>query len=290
MTGNEHRDHGLGPAGSNSEVPHGPRWSFDDLADLHAGLLTDDLADRLRREISTDAEAQLMLAALDATQQELRTLPPVPMPVGVAARLDAALAAESGRRAATAPAPVGQPPFGPAGPSGGAQVVHLDRARRRRNQRLGWGAGIVAAAGVLIGVAVVALPGTGGESGIPEAVPTHAPPTHSDTLPGGLAPLALSSNNLGSAFSQVNNVTDYGPLENPGRLNACLAAVGIPNPGKPLGVRQVTLRDSAASEGKSGVLVVLPGGKIGTFRMVVVGSGCSPSSPLKLADTKIPGG
>ena len=59
-----------------------------------------------------------------------------------------------------------------------------------------------------------------------------------------------------------------GPLAGPDRQAACLAAVGIP-PAAALATRDVTV------DGTAGVLLVLPTGTIGTYRMLVVDTGCT---------------
>lgn len=59
-----------------------------------------------------------------------------------------------------------------------------------------------------------------------------------------------------------------GPLADPERQAACLAAVGIP-PATALATRDV------AVDGVPGVLLVLPTGTTGTYRLLVVDAGCS---------------
>src|SRR4051812_498492 len=102
-------------------VPMGPPWSIDLIADLHAGVLPPEVAAQLRPRVEADADAVEVLRALDATLEDLHSLPPIPMPDHVAARIDAALAAEA------------RPGIAP--------VVSLNDARRRRNRRLGFGGG-----------------------------------------------------------------------------------------------------------------------------------------------------
>src|SRR5437870_2958347 len=133
----------------------GPPWSVDVLADLHAGVLDEAQAAELWPLVNADPEARAILDALDATRADLASLadaPVQPMPAEFAARLDAALAAEVVSRQAASFLESTQPESAqhgqasqPAG-SGDAKVVDLAAARRRRNQRLGWGAGILTAA------------------------------------------------------------------------------------------------------------------------------------------------
>lgn len=70
---------------------------LDTLADLHADVLDASTAATLREHIASCSDCAAVLAALDATVTSLGSLPPVQLPTGVAARIDAALAAEAGR-------------------------------------------------------------------------------------------------------------------------------------------------------------------------------------------------
>src|SRR3569833_3390178 len=141
--------------------PVGPPWSVDVLADLHAGVLDDAQAAELWALVTADPEAREILAALDATQAELASLadaPAPPMPAEFAARLDAALAAEAAARF-----PERTQPSAPQD----AQVVDLAAARRRRNKRLGWAAGVLTAAAAAVVAVTVAIPNTAQQSGTP---------------------------------------------------------------------------------------------------------------------------
>lgn len=246
-------------------MPPGPPWSVDVLADLHAGVLEPEVAAALRPRVTADPAAAEVLAALDATVADLAALPPPALPVPVAARIDDALAAEAARRnlPAVPPAPIPPAPIPP---------VSLDAARRRR--RAGWaGAGLLAAAAVAIGVVVVA--GLDGQTaGTPVA-------GDSATAAPGSMPLALRRGALGEAVGETLGAADYGPLGGPGQLAACLAANGVPAAAEPLGVREVTL------DGRPGVLIALPAGQLGRFRLLVVGPDCGPGNPSLLADQNV---
>jgi hypothetical protein len=107
-------------------IPVGPPWSVDDVADVHAGVFSAEVTAELRARIVADADGAAILAALDATVDDLSLLPPLVMPARYASRLDRAIAAEVIARADGRPAPVGSPlvtgGFGallqPAGPVG----------------------------------------------------------------------------------------------------------------------------------------------------------------------------
>ncbi|WIY04453.1 hypothetical protein QRX60_11615 [Amycolatopsis mongoliensis] len=245
----------------------GPPWSVDVLADLHAGVLEDSQAAELWPLVNADPEARAILDALDATRSDLAALadaPAPPMPAEFAARLDAALAAEAAatfpkQRTATAPQQAG---------SGNAQVVDLAAARRRRNKRLGWAAGILTAAAAAVVAVTVALPGTSQQTGTPNvaAPPPSGPSVGSD----GSGAQAL----IGKAVG----VRDFGPLQNEDRLDACIAAAGLDPKVRPEGIRPVNVG------GKAGVMIILTTGKLAQFRLVAFGADCGPGNPAVLFD------
>ena len=243
----------------------GPPWSVDVLADLHAGVLDDARAAELWPLVDADPEARAILDALDATQSDLASLadaPAPPMPAEFAARLDAALAAEA---AAAFPKPRTAPEQ--AGP-GDAQVVDLAAARRRRNKRLGWAAGVLTAAAAAVVAVTIAIPGTSQQTGTPNvaAPPPSGPSVGSD----GSGAQAL----IGKAVG----VRDFGPLQTEDRLDACIAAAGLDPKVRPEGIRPVNVG------GKAGVMIILTTGKLAQFRLVAFGADCGPGNPAVLFD------
>jgi len=74
--------------------------SMDEIADLDEGLLTDERAAAAHAHLAGCVECSERASVLEASNTALRDLGPVAMPDDVAARIDAALAAE-----AAAPAP-----------------------------------------------------------------------------------------------------------------------------------------------------------------------------------------
>jgi len=278
-------------------LPPGPPWPLDLLADLHAdlhaGLLEPDVAGELRRRVDADPEARATFAALDATREDLAALPAPRIPDEVAARIDAAIATEVAARTATtrtatarnattrnaAPASSTAPtaPTGTAtvpGAAPGPQVVDLTAERARRRRGLIAGAGLLTAAAAA--VAVVAVVNLGGGTTAGDAV---AGATSSSSTTGGGGPLALSSDDIGSALDDALGATDYGPLAGADRLDGCLRANGVRGT-QPVGGREVTL------DGQPGVLVVLPAGaNPPRWRLLIVGLQCGPGVPATLADT-----
>lgn len=264
MTGNDMPTHG--------GLPPGPPWPLDLLADLHAGVLDPPDADELRRRVESDPESRATLAALDATQRALASLPRPRMPDDVVTRIDAAIA----REAASAAGPTNFDPRA-------APIVDLATARARRRNLI-TGAGILAAAAAAVVFAVANL--TDGMTNGQSTAGSSPLATQSGTSQLDRArPLALSSANLGEALDDALGASEYGPLAGASKLADCLRANGLdPDDTVPVGAKQVTL------DGKPGVLMVLPAGSSSgppKWRLLVVGPECGPNNPATLASTNI---
>jgi hypothetical protein len=220
----------------------GPPWSVDVLADLHAGALDAKQSAALWAQVNHDPGAQAVLAALDSVKRDLDSLgdaPVEPMPAHFAAQLDAAIAAEAAK---TRPAQAAH------APQGMAPVVNMAEARRRRNRRMGWAAGVLTAAAAAVAVTFVALPG--GE--------TDGTPVAGDSSKVQGEP----------SISDLQGHKDYGPLDDEKGLKACLSDQGIDN-SQVIGAREVALKDT------DGVAALLAGGEDGhKFRLVIVTPDC----------------
>ncbi|WP_158879679.1 anti-sigma factor family protein [Amycolatopsis anabasis] len=246
----------------------GPPWSVDVLADLHAGVLDEQEAARLWPRVNADPEARAIIEALESTTADLAALsagPVEPMPAEFAAKLDAALAEEARQAfpAATAAAAPAQ--------AGVAPVVDL-AARRKRKQRLGWGAGLLTAAAAAVAAVAITVPNSKSPT---EGNPIAQPPVSS--APGD-SPLALRSDQPEAALGGAMGARDFGPLGDQQRLDACLQANGLDPAVKPAGIKSVTV------DGKPATLVILTTGKYGQFRLVAFPPTCGPGSPGTLMD------
>lgn len=95
---------------NEDETPR-PPYSADMLADLHAGVLDDDLSARLWPLVRADPDSAAFLEQLDAVQSQLgglrRSDPPEHIPPDIAARIDAALQNERRRPRRVWPAVMG---------------------------------------------------------------------------------------------------------------------------------------------------------------------------------------
>jgi hypothetical protein len=147
-------------------------------------------------------------------------------------------------------------------------VVDLAAARRRRNKRLGWAAGVLTAAAAAVVAVTVAIPDTSQQSGTPNvAAPAPSGPTVGSDGSGAQA-----------LVGKAIGVRDFGPLQNEDRLDACIAAAGLDPKVRPEGIRPVNVG------GKAGVMIILTTGKLAQFRLVAFGADCGPGNPAVLFD------
>lgn len=208
-----------------------------------------------------DAVAARVHTALDRTRDDLarhgddlvRDAPA--LPPAVLARVDRALAAEraDGRTVAPAPSP----------------------SRRRRGLLAG---AVAAALALLLTVAGLGRT-TGSDTPPPRATDT---PTRVEPPPGpapGPDRPRLGEPDVGVvALRAALGRAEFGPLSDPSRRAACLAAHGVPPGTVPAGAREVVWRDRPA------VLFVLTTGVAARFRVLVVEPACAADRPLTLAD------
>ncbi|WP_181775544.1 hypothetical protein [Amycolatopsis pittospori] len=246
----------------------GPPWSVDVLADLHAGVLDEREAAELWPLVNADPEALAIIEALEATTADLAELanePVAPMPAEFAARIDAALAAEMQTRQAS--------PGFPGAPQGQAQVapvVDLAAARRRRNKRIGWGAGIATVAAAAIAAVAIVVPTS--QQSSPDGGVAQPPPAPVGPSVGG------DGGGAEALVGKAIGVRDFGSLKTEERLDVCVEAAGLDPDVRPEGIRPVNVA------GKDGVMVIYTTGKLAQFRIVAFGADCGPGNPAILFD------
>lgn len=261
------------------ETPQDPPWSPELLADLHAGVLDEEAAEQLRDRVAEDAEAERVLAALDATSADLANVPPIPIPDDVAARIDTALQQEVRTWSDAQPTPA--TPSHDARDSG----TVVDLAPRRRRRWAWGGAGALAAAAAVVGVVVIPSvlnsTETGNQAGgQPSSQPSHhsGPPPLALHGDGG-GGLTLNRDQLSEALDSQQYVSG---LADPERMLACLRANGVDS-GNPMGAREVTV------DGQRAQLFILSTGKLAQFRLLTVGPECGPDTPATISDSTFGG-
>ena len=235
-----------------------PPYSRELLADLHAGALDEGLTAALWPRVRADHDATRVLTALDSTVRQLSAAPPasVAMPAHLAARMDAALA-------------------GLVAPPARVSDLAAARARRHGGRRRGVyvGAALVAAAAVAGVVALGSVLGSHSVSGTPQAAAPQAGPAPQvlDLGSGTPGPQALAA--LGRQ--------DYGSLSVNTALPGCLQANGVRPATTVIGAAPVTL------DGRRGILLLLPTGRVAVFTALVVGPECSAQNPATLSKVDI---
>ncbi|MFV0532191.1 MAG: anti-sigma factor family protein [Cumulibacter sp.] len=145
---------------------------LDTLADLHADALDAPTARTVRAHVATCSDCQAVLNALDTTVSSLSSMPEVPLPQSVAERIDAALAAESGRVglhddrsvAASRPAVATGDRRLDTEPTAHTNVASLDAHRQKRGLSRGRMLLAAAAAAVVVGGGAFALGQAGGDN------------------------------------------------------------------------------------------------------------------------------
>lgn len=219
-----------------------PPYSAELLADLHAGVLDEELAARLWPRVRRDPGAVVYLARLDATQARLSALrgasPKESIPPEIAARIGAALAEDrSDDRSDVRSAP--------------------SRIARRRRWAVA-GAAVAAAVAVLL---VVVVRETAFGSDDPTGVPVAAAEDEALFEP--------------STLRAMIGDTDPGLLGGADRLRECLDANGFEGR-SPIGSRAVRYA------GDDAVLVLLSGPDAPALTALVVGTDCDADDPAIL--------
>jgi len=228
-----------------------PPLTVDLIADLQAGLLDDEAAARVRRQVRADPEAADVLNALNQVRSDVAavgTAPAPDAPPQVTARVSAALAHE---------------------PPGGA---HSARPRVRPLRT------IAAVAGFCAVVAAVAF-GTIALLRAPDPTPSNTSVTaeHITVSPPTVIPLSQDE-----ILGLLNRPPDYGPFADPARRASCLTGLGYPAASQVLGARPIEIN------GRSGVLLVVAGDTPHGVAAYAVALNCSAADTGLLANTQIP--
>lgn len=223
------------------DIPR-PPYSADLLADLHAGVLDDEVAAALWPRVRGDARAMEVIRALDEVQMRVRALGPEEnmtdesVPPEVAARIDAALAAQQAQVPAVHP-------------------------RFRRRAALVAAVGIAAAAVLAVALTVRTVTVERGDG---EVLATGSPATvHVEETD------ELDRDALLAVFGSFD--TDV--AENPRWTRNCLESNGF-GPGTfVLGTKRITVDETDA------VVLVISGGPDAGLIALLVETRCSADDP-----------
>jgi hypothetical protein len=244
-------------AAHDGEAGGDPPLTVELLADLQAGLLNDDEAARVRKQIRADPAAQEALRALNHVRRDLASLggdsqSAPDIPPAVVARITAALRS----------APV------PARRSG---AVHALRPPSHPTRTVAAAAGVVAAVAA-IGVGTAAL--------VHSPPPTPSAPSTAQhiTVSRPPATIPLSAPEI---LALLDSRPDYGPLSDPGRRASCLTGLGYSGSTEVLGARPVEV------SGRPAVLLVLPGDIPDRLTALAVAPNCSAADTGLLASTAV---
>ncbi|WP_254902269.1 hypothetical protein [Mycobacterium simiae] len=238
--------------------PHGRPGSeppgVELLADLQAGLLDDESAARVRRQVRDDPDAHRVLQALHQVRRDVAAVGADPEsapepPATTTARIADALRAE---RTGTA--------------------THSARPGIRPGKILAGAAGIGAA---------LAAAGFGTAALLHEPPSAPSTPTTIEHITVSTPPMAIPLS-AAEISGLLGRVPDYGPLADASRRASCLAGLGYPAATQVLGARPIEIN------ARPGVLLVLPADTPTDLVVFAVALNCSAADTGLLASTQIP--
>ncbi|CQD02578.1 putative alanine rich protein [Mycobacterium lentiflavum] len=251
---NEPADDDPDPRNAGADPPP----TIESLADLQAGLLDDEAAARLRRQVRQDPHARQVMEALNQVRRDVAAVGADPEsapepPATATERIFEALRA--------------------AAPGASARVATHSARPRIRPARVA--AGVAGAGAVLaaVGVGTVAL--------LNEPEPAPSAPTTAMHITVSTPPMAipLSASEIGALLSRA---PEYGPLGDPGRRASCLGGLGYPASTPVLAARPIEIN------ARPGVLLVLPADSPGDLAVFAVALNCSAADTGLLASTQVP--
>lgn len=227
------------------------------LADLQAGLLDDDAAAQVRRQVRENPEAAGVLRALNQVRSDVAAVGADPAsapdtPPSVTARISAVL------RSASGPA------------TGGA--AHSARPHMRPARLI---------AGVAGFCAVVAAIGVGTAALDTAPAPTPSTQITAEHITVSTPPMVIPLSQA-QILGLLNRSPDYGPLNDPARRASCLTGLGYPASTQVLGAQQIDIN------ARPGVLLVLRGDMPDNLVALAVALNCSAADTGLLASTQVP--
>jgi hypothetical protein len=246
-------DEDPGDPGEGADTP----LTAELLADLQAGLLDDDAAAQVRRQVREDPEAAGVLRALNQVRSDVAAVGADPAsapdtPPAVTARISAAL------RSASGPA------------TGGA--AHSARPHMRPARLIAGAAGFCA---------VVAAIGLGTAALVNAPAPTPSSQITAEHITVSTPPMVIPLSQA-QILGLLNRSPDYGPLNDPARRASCLTGLGYPASTQVLGAQQIDIN------ARPGVLLVLRGDTPDNLVVLAVALNCSAADTGLLASIQVP--
>lgn len=247
--------------GEAGPEPHAPPLTVELLANLQAGLLDDDAAARVRRQVRTDPQVEGILRALNRVRSDVAAVGADPTsapdtPQAVTARISAALRSAG-------------PPSSSSRPGGAA---HSARPHIRRARVIAGAAGLGA---------VVAAIGVGAAALINAPAPTPSTPITAEHITVSTPPMVIPLSQA-QILALLDRNPDYGPLNDPPRRASCLSGLGYPASTQVLAAQPIEIN------ARPGVLLVLPGDTPDSLAVFAVALNCSAVDTGLLANTQIP--
>jgi hypothetical protein len=247
----------------NEHAEADPPPTVEALADLQAGLLDDEAATRLRRQVRDDPEAEGVLRALNQVRRDVAALGADPAsapepPAETTGRISEALRSAD--------------PVGPADGGSPRVVTHAARPHLRPAR---------VAAGVAGVAAVLAAIGFGTAALVNEPAPAPSTPTTALHITVSTPPPAIPLS-AAEIAALLGRAPEYGPLADPSRRASCLGGLGYPASTRVLGARPIDIN------ARPGVLLVLPADSPADLAVFAVALNCSAADTGLLASTQIP--
>ncbi|SOJ58085.1 Anti-sigma-M factor RsmA [Mycobacterium simulans] len=228
-----------------------PPLTVELLADLQAGLLDDDTAARVRRQVRADPEAAAALRALHKVRHDV---------AAVAADPDSA---------PDAPPDVVERVLIGLKPSGAA---HAARPSIRPTRVIAGVAGLCA---------VIAAIGLGTRALLNTPPPAPSAPTTAQHITVSTPPPAIPLSRA-EILDLLGRTPEFGPLDDPLRRASCLSGLGYPASTQLLAARSIDIN------ARPGVLLVVPGDTPDDLAVYAVALNCSAADTGLLASTTVP--
>lgn len=252
---------GVGAGDSDQYEPAGADapLTVEALADLQAGLLDDDTAARMRKQVRADPEARQKMDALNRVRHDIASLG-----TDAASAPDVAPDVVDGIAATLRTARPKQPRPG---------AAHTDRpGRLPRSARLAIALAGLAAAAAAAWLGTAAL--------ITAPTPTPSRPTTAEHITVSRPPMMIPLSDQ-QILALLDARPDFGPLTDPQRRTSCLAGLGYPANAQVLGGRPVQIT------GRPAIVLVFNGDAPGTITALAVAPTCSSVDTGLLADRRV---